>query len=54
MKWKALTTATLAMGMTLSLAGLAMAEEEKPYVIWVNPLVGSPVFTSADEGITAA
>ena len=31
-----------------------MAEEEKPYVIWVNPLVGSPVFTSADEGITAA
>lgn len=32
------------------------AEEdgETPYVIWVNPLVGSAVFTSADNGITAA
>jgi len=28
--------------------------EEQPYVIWVNPLVGSSVFTSADNGITAA
>ena len=27
---------------------------EAPYVIWVNPLVGSAVFTSADNGITAA
>lgn len=54
MKWKTIATATLAMGMTVSLAGMAMAGEEKPYVIWVNPLVGSAVFTSADEGITAA
>ena len=28
--------------------------EDVPYIIWVNPLVGSAVFTSADEGITAA
>ncbi len=26
----------------------------EPYVIWVNPLVGSAVFTSADNGITDA
>lgn len=30
------------------------ADADQPYVIWVNPLVGSPVFTSSDEGITAA
>lgn len=30
------------------------ADGEAPYVIWVNPLVGSAVFTSADNGITAA
>ena len=30
------------------------AEGEAPYIIWVNPLVGSAVFTSADNGITAA
>lgn len=30
------------------------ATGDQPYVIWVNPLVGSPVFTSADNGITAA
>lgn len=30
------------------------ASAEKPYIIWVNPLVGSAVFTSADNGITAA
>lgn len=32
----------------------ALAEADQPYVIWVNPLVGSAVFTSADNGITAA
>lgn len=32
----------------------AEADKEAPYVIWVNPLVGSAVFTSADNGITAA
>jgi ABC-type sugar transport system substrate-binding protein len=26
----------------------------EPYVIWVNPLIGSAVFTSADEGLQAA
>ena len=31
-----------------------VADGEEPYVIWVNPLVGSAVFTSADNGITAA
>lgn len=30
------------------------ADGEQPYVIWVNPLVGSAVFTSADNGIKAA
>lgn len=28
--------------------------DDVPYIIWVNPLVGSSVFTSADNGITAA
>ncbi len=28
--------------------------DDEFYVIWVNPLVGSAVFTQADEGITAA
>lgn len=32
----------------------AFADAEQPYIIWVNPLVGSAVFTSADNGITAA
>lgn len=32
----------------------ALAEADQPYIIWVNPLVGSAVFTSADNGITAA
>lgn len=35
-------------------AAEASAEGDVPYVIWVNPLVGSAVFTSADNGITAA
>ena len=30
------------------------AADDVPYIIWVNPLVGSSVFTSADNGITAA
>ncbi len=30
------------------------AEADEPYVIWVNPLVGSAVFTEADKGITVA
>ena len=39
---------------TLVFGTAAMASEAEPYVIWVNPLVGSAVFTSADNGITAA
>lgn len=54
MKLKKLAT-TLALGMaTTVMMGLAAMAEDKPYVIWVNPLVGSAVFTSADNGITAA
>lgn len=54
MKLKKLAT-TLAIGMaTTAMMGLAAMAEDKPYVIWVNPLVGSAVFTSADNGITAA
>lgn len=30
------------------------SDGKQPYVIWVNPLVGSAVFTSADNGIKAA
>lgn len=37
-----------------STEGTEEANGEQPYVIWVNPLVGSAVFTSADNGITAA
>ena len=29
-----------------------VAVQDVPYIIWVNPLVGSSVFTSADNGIT--
>lgn len=54
MKLKKMAT-TLALGMTATvMMGMAAMAEEKPYVIWVNPLVGSAVFTSADNGITAA
>lgn len=38
-------------------AGASSASQsgkKQPYVIWVNPLVGSAVFTQADEGIKAA
>lgn len=51
---KLATTMALAMAATAVMGTAAMAEEDKPYVIWVNPLVGSAVFTSADNGITAA
>lgn len=38
----------------LAISCCAAFAEDQPYVIWVNPLVGSAVFTSADNGITAA
>lgn len=50
---KLVTTLVLGMATTVMMGAAAMAED-KPYVIWVNPLVGSAVFTCADEGITAA
>lgn len=54
MKLKKLVTATVALGMATAFMGMNAMAEEQPYVIWVNPLVGSAVFTCADEGITAA
>lgn len=55
MKIKKITAMALAVGMGIAAMGVgAAASEEEPYIIWVNPLVGSAVFTSADEGITAA
>lgn len=37
-----------------SSSGSTASADDEFYVIWVNPLVGSAVFTQADEGITAA
>ena len=54
MKLKKIVTATVALGMATAFMGMNAMAEEQPYVIWVNPLVGSAVFTCADEGITAA
>lgn len=55
MKAKTLVKTMVTLGMATVLTGMTvMAADEKPYVIWVNPLVGSAVFTSADNGITAA
>ena len=55
MRLKKITAMALAVGMGIAAMGVgAAASEEEPYIIWVNPLVGSAVFTSADEGITAA
>lgn len=54
MKLKKLATVTtMVTGLTMAFSSLAMAAD-KPYIIWVNPLVGSAVFTNADKGITAA
>ena len=50
---KKLLASLLAMSLLLVCFSCAVAEDQ-PYIIWVNPLVGSAVFTSADEGITAA
>lgn len=41
-------------GETTEAVADSKGDEEMPYVIWVNPLVGSAVFTSADQGITDA
>lgn len=47
--------AALAAGMMLGVQPEpVMAESDEPYVIWVNPIVGTPVFTRADEGFSAA
>ena len=47
--------AVLAAGMMLGVQPEpVMAESDEPYVIWVNPIVGTPVFTRADEGFSAA
>lgn len=54
MKLKKILATAMAVGMTVSCMSMGAMAEEEPYVIWVNPLVGSAVFTSADNGITAA
>lgn len=54
MKLKKVLATILAAGMVMSCTSMTAMAEDEPYVIWVNPLVGSAVFTSADNGITAA
>lgn len=50
---KKILAIVLALCMILAFSAVAFADDQ-PYIIWVNPLVGSAVFTSADNGITAA
>ena len=46
---------SLVLVLSLMIAGTSFCmAEEQPYIIWVNPLVGAPVFTAADNGMIAA
>ena len=51
---KKLLSLVLILGILAICCVPGFAEADQPYIIWVNPLVGSAVFTSADNGITAA
>lgn len=54
MKVKKVLATILTVGVIMPCTSMNVMAEDEPYVIWVNPLVGSAVFTSADNGITAA
>jgi ABC-type sugar transport system substrate-binding protein len=51
---KLLTIAVLTVLVTAGIFAGGSKAAEKPLVVWVNPLIGSAVFTSADNGLKAA